>query len=77
VGILSEHQEVKCVRVFRDLLREIRLRRRDRSLEIRNRRSGALMQCRLNLMDKDIATPAVLDTRPCVPDPVRFGCELF
>jgi hypothetical protein len=72
-SIFAERQEIECVRVLRDLLSQIRLRRWRCPTKIRHGGSRTLVQGGLYLVDAHIAAPAVLDGCLRVPDPVLLA----
>jgi hypothetical protein len=52
-------------------------REEQRSLEIRERLARALVQARLDFRDEDVASPAVIDSLPRVPEPKLGTFELL
>ena len=66
--LLGEGEEVEVVWVFEDLLGEIGLRRRKRSLEIRDGPSLPPIEPAFNLEHEDVSAPAVLDRLLDVPE---------
>jgi len=65
--IRPESQEVEDVRVLLGLLGEVRVRWRERRLEIRERLASSRVQAGLNLGEEPVARPAVLDGLTRVP----------
>src|SRR5579863_9566697 len=64
---LGHAQEIEVVGVFEDLLRHIRLWRRQLSLEVGQCLPFPLVQSALDLKNQDILTPAVFERGPQVP----------
>src|SRR5271157_1702052 len=69
--ILADHQEVEIVGVFRNLLGEVGLRRRQGAIKIGLSPPLTAIQATLDLMHQDIAAPPMLDCRSQVPLPFR------
>jgi hypothetical protein len=65
--IPPESQEVEDVRVLQGLLGEVRVRRRERRLEVRERLASSRVQAGLNLGEEHVARPALLDDLTRVP----------
>jgi len=73
---LGQGQVVEHVRVADQLLRQLRIRRRQRGREVRRRRPRPLEQAGLDLVDQHVAGPAVLARGRGIPVPLRAGGEL-
>ena len=68
VRIIPESEEIEIVRIFGDVLREIGLWRWKRAVEIGNRFPLPVPPLGLNLVNKDIATPSMLNGGSRVPN---------
>jgi hypothetical protein len=71
VVVFGQHQKIKVVRIFNQLLRQVRLRSRKRRRKIGDRLAFALVQTAFDLVGQDIATPVVLNGLIYVVE--RFG----
>src|SRR5687767_2971911 len=67
----GEREKIENIRVFKRLLREVRLSRRQRRREIRDRLPGATVRFRGDLGREDRTTPAVRDGLLHIPKPFR------
>ena len=67
VGFSAEREELKIIGVFKKLPGEVGLRRGQGAVKIGLRLSLARIEIALDLVDEDIAAPAVLDGLPDVP----------
>jgi hypothetical protein len=69
LSVLCKREEVKVIRVFQELLSEIGLRSRQGPAEISLSFALSARQITLNLRDKDVSAPAVLDCCLSIPEP--------
>src|SRR5271157_710675 len=69
--ILADHQKVEIIGVFRNLLGEVGLRRRQGAIKIGLSPPLTAIQATLDLVHQDIAAPPMLDCRSQVPLPFR------
>ena len=67
VCFFAEHQKIEVVRIFRDLLCKIGLRRRQGAIEVGDGFSLAQVEMALDLVDQNRPAPAVMDGGPGVP----------
>src|SRR5262249_1884707 len=67
--VLAGGEELEVVWILEDLLGEVRLGRRERTIEVRDRVSLAASKVSLDLKHEDIAAPAVLESRAQIPLP--------
>lgn len=77
VRIVAEHEKVEVVRIFGDVLHQVRLRRGKSSIEVRHRFPLPMSPPALDLMNKDVAAPSMLDGRPGIPNAILSRRELF
>jgi hypothetical protein len=77
VRIVAEHEKVEVVRIFGDVLHQVRLRRGKSSIEVRHRFPLPMSPPALDLMNKDVAAPAMLDGRLGIPNAIFSRSELF
>lgn len=76
----GQRQEIEVVGIFENLRREIGIGRREGLLKVREGFPLSLMQPAADLMDQNIATPAMLDRRAqisfAILEPVQQNPEM-
>ena len=77
VGLRAQAEEVEGVRVFQQLLGQLRLWGGQRGREVALGSAQPLLQLCVDLMHQDGAAPAVLDGFAGVPDTVWWQIEFF
>lgn len=77
LGLGRKGQEIEIVRIFQDLLREIRLRLWQGTCEVRQRSSLPMVQAAFDLQDEDVAAPAVSNCLFGIPQPLFGGFQLL
>lgn len=76
-GFGGERQKIEVVGIFGDLLRQIRLRRRKRPLEVCQGLALPPVELALDLKDENVAAPAVLDGGARVPQALVSFLDLL
>ena len=77
VGVVPEIEEVEDVGIFGDLLREVRLRRRERRAEVGDRFALASIQGGIDLEGENVARPTVVSSLPGVPEAGNRSVDFF
>jgi hypothetical protein len=77
LGLGGEREEVEAIEVLDHLLCQLRLRSRQSEREVRQGLALATIKAALNLVNQNLAAPAVLDGLPRVPQPLFERIQLF
>ena len=77
MGIVSESEKIEVVRIFGDVPREVGLRRGQRAVEVGDGFPLPVQPPRFELMNHDVAAPAMLNGRFGIPDAVLARGKFF
>ena len=77
VGIVAEGEKIEVLWIFGDVPREVGLRRWQCAVEVCDGFPLPVQSSGFDLVNQDVATPAVLDGRFGVPDTLLTVCLLY